>query len=74
MIHTKDFITEESWKERFDLPLPLYLEQVADTNMRIFMEMATDEDKQVNEHRVPKTKVRSALASAVKQQPAQNVV
>ena len=53
-------MTEESWSERFDLPLALFLEQVADTNMRIFMGMPTDEDKQVSEHRVPKLKVRRA--------------
>ena len=60
LIHHKEFVTEESWGERFDLPLPLFLEQVADTNMRIFMGMATEEDKQVSEHRVPKTKVNRA--------------
>ena len=68
LIHSKEFVTEESWGERFDLPLPLYLEQVADTNMRIFMGMPTEEDKQVSEHRVPKLKVRR-----VAQDPA-NVV
>lgn len=60
LVHNKEFITEESWNERFDLPLALYLEQVADTNMRIFMGMPKDEDKQVSEHRVPKLKVRRA--------------
>ena len=45
LIYNKVFVNEESWAERFDLPLPLYLEQVADTNMRIFMSMATEEDK-----------------------------
>ena len=45
LIFYKDFITEESWNERFDLPLALFLEQQADTNMRIFLGMATDEDK-----------------------------
>lgn len=54
----KEFINEESWGARFDLPLALFLEQVADTNMRIFLGMATDEDKQVLQVRVPKTKVR----------------
>lgn len=60
LVHFKEYLTEASWNERFDLPLSLYLEQVADTNLRIFLGMATDEDKQVNQHRVPKTKVRSA--------------
>lgn len=60
LIHNKEFVTEQSWNERFDLPLALFLEQVADTNMRIFMGMPTDEDKQVSEHRQPKLKVRRA--------------
>lgn len=60
--------------ERFDLPLPLYLEQVADTNMRIFMGMATEEDKQVSEHRVPKTKVNSARTSNRGGTTSQNIV
>ena len=64
LIHNKEFVNEESWSERFDLPLPLYLEQVADTNMRIFMGMPTDEDKQVSEHRVPKLKVKRAEVDA----------
>ena len=58
MIHFKDFINEERWSEKFEVPLPLFLEQVADTNMRIFLGMATEEDKQVQDNRVPKTKVR----------------
>ena len=58
LIHFKDFVNEERWNERFDLPLHLYLAQVADTNMRIFLGMARDEDKQIHEHRVPKTRVR----------------
>ena len=58
LVHFKDFVTEQSWNERFEMPLALYLEQVADTNMRIFMGMATEEDKQIHEHRVPKTKVK----------------
>jgi len=58
LIHFKDFVNEETWNERFDLPLALYLQQVADTNMRIFLGMPTEEDKQVHQHRVPKTKVR----------------
>ena len=56
LVHFKDFLTEESWNARFDLTMPLFLEQVADTNMRIFLDMATDDDKHVNQHRVPKTK------------------
>lgn len=45
LVHFKDFITEESWNERFDLPMALFLEQVADTNMRIFLGVPTDDDK-----------------------------
>ena len=60
LIHFKDFVSEESWNARFDLPLALFLEQIADTNMRIFLGMATEDDKRVHEHRVPKTKVRRA--------------
>lgn len=48
LIYNKVYVNETTWSVRFDLPLPLYLEQVADTNMRIFMNMATDEDKQVS--------------------------
>ena len=45
LIYYKDYVTAETWAERFDLPLDLFLQQVADTNLRIFMEMATEEDK-----------------------------
>ena len=45
LIYYKDYVTEESWNERFDLPMDLFLVQVADTNMRIFMDKATDEDR-----------------------------
>ena len=40
----KGWVTEESWNERFDLKLDMFLEQVADTNMRIFMGMQKDSD------------------------------
>ena len=36
-----DFINEERWNEQFDLQWDLFLEQVADTNMRIFMGKGT---------------------------------
>ena len=68
LIHFKDYLTEESWNERYDLPLALFLTQVADTNMRIFLGMATEEDKKPRETRLPKTKVRSA------RNPEQNIV
>ena len=58
LIYYKDYVTEESWNERFDLPMDLFLVQVADTNMRIFMDKATEEDKQVQDSRVPRTTVK----------------
>ena len=58
LIYYKDYVTEESWNERFDLPMDLFLLQVADTNMRIFMDKATEEDKQVQDSRVPRTTVK----------------
>jgi len=58
LIYYKDYVTEESWNERFDLPMDLFLVQVADTNMRIFMDKATDEDRQVHDSRVPRTTVK----------------
>ena len=60
MQNFKDFASEERWNERFDLPLHLYLHQVADTNMRLFMGMPFEEDYQVTDHRMPKTHVRTA--------------
>ena len=68
LIHFKEFLTEESWNARYDLPLALFLTQVADTNMRIFLGMANEEDKQVHDTRVPKTKVSGA------RNPDQNIV
>ena len=58
LIYYKEYVTEESWNERFDLPMDLFLLQVADTNMRIFMDKATEEDKQVQDSRVPRTTVK----------------
>ena len=55
----KSFINEESWNERFDLPLELFLEDVADTNMRIFMGMARGNDYKVEDSRPPRTMVRA---------------
>ena len=45
IVHHKDFIKDESWNRRFDMPMGMYLEQVADTNMRLFLGMGTEEDK-----------------------------
>ena len=33
------FINEETWKDRFDTPLNVYLEQYADPNLKIFMDL-----------------------------------
>jgi len=54
-----DFINEESWNNRFDLPLDMFLEDVADANMRIFMGKGKEEDFKMNDHRIPRTKVRA---------------
>ena len=35
----EDFITEEKWRERFDVTLPVYLDKFADPNLRVFMDM-----------------------------------
>ena len=60
LVHFKDFVNEQSWNERFEMPLALYLEQVADTNMRIFMGMAKPSDKTMTDQRMPRTSVRGA--------------
>ena len=57
----KGWVTEESWNERFDLKLDMFLEQVADTNMRIFMGMQKDSDYQMQCNRVPRTKLVKAM-------------
>ena len=33
-----NFITEDAWKERFEVPLNVYIDQIADPNLKIFME------------------------------------
>ena len=55
----KSYIDEEKWNARFDLPLEMFLEEVADTNMRIFMGMARGNDYKVEDPRAPRTKVRA---------------
>ena len=40
----RDFIKEARWNERFEMSLPLFLEQIADANMRIFLGMARPAD------------------------------
>ena len=43
--------------------MDLFLQQTADTNMRIFLGKATEEDKQVQDSRVPRTTVRKPAPS-----------
>ena len=57
LINFKNWVTEESWNERFDLQMDMFLEQVADTNMRIFMGMSNDADRQMSGNRVPRTRL-----------------
>jgi hypothetical protein len=33
------FITEDSWKEKFEMPMDVYLKQYADENLMVFMEL-----------------------------------
>jgi hypothetical protein len=40
----KDFIKEAEWNKRFEMSLELFLEQIADANMRIFLGMARPND------------------------------
>jgi len=44
------FITEMGWNSRFDLKMDMFLLQVADANLRIFMGMPTAEDLKPNVH------------------------
>lgn len=44
LINFDDFITSESWNERFSIPLEVYIEQAADANLKIFMGMYTKDD------------------------------
>lgn len=62
MVHFKQFINESTWNESFDVPWEEYLENVIDTNMRIFMGQAKDEDKHVHGIRNPKPRVRQPNA------------
>ena len=39
-----NFVEAETWNERFSVTLEMFLEQVADANLRIFMGMPTAED------------------------------
>jgi len=53
-----DFIDEERWNATFKLPFQLYLNEVADANMRIFMGKGFAEDYKITDHRRPMTTVR----------------
>lgn len=54
-----DFVTEERWNEEFDLPFEMYLSQVSDSNMRIFMGKGFASDYKITDHRVPRTEVKN---------------
>lgn len=53
-----DFISEERWNEQFDLPFDMYLNDIADSNMRIFMGKGNANDYKVTDHRKPRTEVK----------------
>jgi hypothetical protein len=53
-----DFVTEERWNQNFELSLEMFLNQVADTNMRIFMGKGFPNDYKITEHRRPMTEIR----------------
>ena len=57
LMNYQDWVTEETWNARFDLQMDMYLEQVADTNMRIFMGMQTEADMQTQKSRVARTRL-----------------
>lgn len=44
LLNFDDFVTSESWNNRFYIPLEVYIEQAADVNLKIFMGMYTKED------------------------------
>ena len=53
----KDWVCEESWNDRFELQLDMFLEQVADTNLRIFMGMHKESDMKPLNNRVTRTRL-----------------
>lgn len=53
-----DYVTEARWDAYFNLPFQMYLNEVADANMRIFMGKGFASDYKVTDHRRPMTEVR----------------
>ena len=39
-----EFINEARWDDRFDMPMEMFLDQVADANLRIFMGVPKAQD------------------------------
>ena len=39
------FVNETTWNERFDIPLPVFLEITVDPNLKLFMSMETRTDQ-----------------------------
>ena len=44
-----NFVTTEEWNNRFEIPLPIYLEMCVDPNLRVFMGMNTRTDLEEEE-------------------------
>jgi hypothetical protein len=57
----EDFITEARWNEAFDLPMEMFIAQVADANMRIFMGKGFANDYKLTDHRRPMTEIRKVF-------------
>ena len=45
-----DWISESKWDKRFDIKMSLFLDQVADANLRIFMGQASAKDTKVKQY------------------------
>lgn len=45
----ESFVTTESWNNRFELPLAIFLEMCVDPNLRVFMGMNTRTDLEEEE-------------------------
>ena len=57
----EDYVTEARWNEAFDLPMEMYLAQVADANMRIFLGKGFPNDYKLTDHRRPMTEIRKVF-------------
>ena len=62
-----DYITESRWNEDFDLPMEMFVAQVADANMRIFMGKGFANDYKLTDHRRPMTEIRKVFPEAESQ-------